>query len=74
MKKKYVAPMLKCDSYVPDTMIASYSTKNYRPDVNQNCWGCRFSAGATDPYNSQNSCFYVKDGFTSDEQYESMCH
>lgn len=57
--KKYVAPELHVDEFVPDTMIASSTTKNGNPDNNQNCWGCNTSAGATDSGNTENSCFYL---------------
>ena len=57
--KKYEAPKLFVDRFVPDTMIASSGTKNGNPDNNQNCWGCNASAGATDPNNTQNSCAVI---------------
>lgn len=59
MKKNYTAPELVCDEFAPDTMIASANTKNGNPDNNQNCWGCNTSAGATDPSNPENSCFFL---------------
>ena len=71
MKKVYEAPMLFVDEYVVDTMIASSATKNSNPDNNQNCWGCRFSFGATDPYNPENSC--IIDPTYNPESYNSYC-
>lgn len=69
MKKVYEAPELFVDEYVADTMIASAATKNYNPDNNQNCWGCRYTPGATDPYNPENSCIYIP----HDGTYEQVC-
>lgn len=57
--KKYEAPELFVDEFVPDTMIASSGTKNDNAGNNQNCWGCNQSAGATDPNNTQNSCAVI---------------
>ncbi len=67
--KKYEAPELHVDEFVPDTMIASSNTKNGNPDNNQNCWGCRHTPGATDPLNSSNSCIYTP----GDGIYEGYC-
>lgn len=67
--KTYEAPELFVDEYVADTMIASSMSKNSNPDNNQNCWGCRYSFGATDPKNPQNSCLYLP----GTEAYEAMC-
>ncbi len=68
--KKYEAPELFVDEFVPDTMIASSNTKNGNPDNNQNCWGCNQSAGATDQNNTQNSCVYTPDNAAA---YEYFC-
>jgi hypothetical protein len=70
--KEYVAPELFVDNYVADTMIASAGTKNYNPDNNQNCWGCRSTPGATDPLNTQNSCIYTPGG-ANDALYQKYC-
>lgn len=68
--KKYEAPELFVDEFVPDTMIAS-NTKNGNADNNQNCWGCNQSAGATDPNNTQNSC--VIDPVNNPAAYGMLC-
>jgi hypothetical protein len=39
MKKKYEAPKLFIDEYVPDTMIAS-SGGSKNPATDRQCWGC----------------------------------
>lgn len=66
--KKYVAPELHVDEFVPDTMIAS-GAKNENAGNNQNCWGCNSKAGETDPGNSENACFYLP----GTAAYSAMC-
>ncbi len=67
--KKYEAPELFVDEFVPDTMIASSGTKNENAGNNQNCWGCKSKAGETDPGNPENSCFYLP----GTEAYSEYC-
>ena len=67
--RKYEAPKLVVSRYVADTLIASSNTKNGNPDNNQNCWGCRETAGATDPGNTENSCAVIP----GDGLYEAFC-
>lgn len=58
--KKYIAPKLLVDEFVPDTMIASeeedLGPKNGNAANNQNCWGCNTVAGQPDPSNPDNAC------------------
>lgn len=59
--KKYEAPELYVDEFAADTMIASGSgdPKNGNAGNNQNCWGCKSTAGEVDPGNPENSCIYL---------------
>lgn len=72
--KQYEAPQLFVDEYAADTMIASadpevLDPKNGNPGNNQNCWGCRNTAGATDPNNPTQACAYTP----GDGAYEVWC-
>ena len=55
--KKYEAPMLYIDAFVPDTMIASGGSggpKNGNAGNNQNCWGLNCVPGAVE--DGQDAC------------------
>ncbi len=53
--KKYVAPELHVDEFVPDTMIASSgSPKNENAGNNQNCWACNTVFGKVE--DGENAC------------------
>lgn len=72
--KQYEAPQLFVDEYAADTMIASadpavLGPKNDNADNNQNCWGCRNTAGATDPTDPTQACAYTP----GDGAYERWC-
>ncbi|MCR4729653.1 MAG: hypothetical protein K5881_01860 [Saccharofermentans sp.] len=54
--KKYEAPKLFVDEFVPDTMIASEEPKNGNAGYNQNCWGCKDIAGQPAPNDPTNAC------------------
>lgn len=55
--KKYEAPKLFVDTFVPDTMIASGAPKNDNAGNNQNCWECKIEAGQVI---GNNACAYVQ--------------
>lgn len=71
--RTYEAPELFVDEYVADTMIASTiggtDPKSGNPDNNQNCWACRYTAGAPDPYSEGNLCLYLP----GTKAYEEAC-
>lgn len=71
LMKKYEAPMLNVDEFVPNTMIASGDPKNGNPDNNQNCWGCNQTAGSVDPNNTENAC--AIDPNTNPAAYSMFC-
>lgn len=56
--KKYEAPKLFVDEFVPDTMIASGrpggGPKNDNAGNNQNCWGLNCVPGAVE--DGENAC------------------
>ena len=54
--KKYEAPELFVDEFVPDTMIASGGggPKNDNAGNNQNCWGCNIVPGKVE--DGANAC------------------
>ena len=54
--KKYEAPNLFVDEFVPDTMIASGGPKNDNAGNNQNCWGCKDDPGSPAPGDPNTAC------------------
>jgi len=67
--KKYEAPQLFVDSFAADTMIASGGPKNGNAGNNQNCSGCKSTAGELDPGNPSNMCIYLP----GTDAYSAFC-
>lgn len=71
--RKYEAPELFVDEYVADTTIASATggetAKNHNAPNNQNCWGCKSTAGELDPGNPNNACSYLP----NTPAYDAFC-